>query len=652
MSMRSLFVAACLATLSSPLSAAEPAASELPWSFQPIARPKVPAVQDAGWPRDDIDRFVLAKLEAAKLSPNPDADRAALIRRLAYDLTGLPPAEADLAENQTYEALVDRYLDSSRFGERWGRHWLDVARYADNTGRVWNAPLTYAWRYRDYVIDAFNKDKPFDRFITEQLAGDLVPAKSASEERENRIATGFLALGAHDLQTLNHEQFVMDGIDDQIDVTTRAFLGLSVACARCHDHKYDPVTMRDYYALAGIFYSTTMLPGVAHQRESGGGGYVNPAKLQILPTPAGRPVAGESGTHSMYDYQDRWRTGERKILFTTDPNFAMGVAAATPRDCEIRLKGEPADRGEAPPRGDLRISGLPRLASVPASAGGRLELARWLTSPDNPLTARVMVNRVWQHLFGDGLVRTVDDFGTNSRPPVQQELLDHLATRFRDDGWSVKRLIRAIVLSRTYRQSSASQPAGQEQNPDNTLLWRMNRRRLEWEPLRDSLLEVSGQLTSERPAGIQVSGIGGKSPKSQVASLLPIDSPYHTVYLPVLRDKLAEEYALFDFPNPCLLQGQREVTTVAPQALFFMNDKFVAKCVRETAERLLADAGPSDAERAAWAYQRVLRRPPTAEETADAIALVKSLDRDLSEAYHWAALIQSLFASAEFRCVR
>jgi len=650
--MRLKFGLLCLMLL--PIRTAAAAEPERPllWSFRPIAKPTVPAMGDAGWAKDDLDRFVLSKLIAAGLKPNSEADRLTLIRRLSYDLTGLPPAAADLGANESYEALVDRCLNSPRFGERWGRHWLDVARYADNTGRVWNAPLTYAFRYRDYVIDAFNKDKPYDRFITEQLAGDLLPAKSVAEERENLVATGFLALGAHDLQTLSHEQFVMDGIDDQIDVTTRAFLGLSIACARCHDHKYDPITTRDYYALAGIFYSTAMLPGVAHQREMAGGGYVNPIKLQVLPTAAGQPLAGQTGTHSMNDYQDRWRSGERKILFTTDPNFAMGVEAAEPRDCEIRIKGEPSDRGEAPPRGDVRIAGLPHLQQVPADAGGRLELARWLTAPENPLTARVMVNRVWQHLFGRGLVRTPDDFGVNAEPPTHPELLDHLASRFRDDGWSVKRLIRAIVLSRTYRQSSASQPAGQEKDPDNTLLWRMNRRRLEWEPLRDSLLEVSGQLISDRPEGIQVMGIGGKSRQSQVASLLPVDSPYRTVYLPVLRDKLSEEYSLFDFPNPCLLQGQREVTTVAPQALFFMNGDFVVGCARETAEQLLSTAGPTDAQRAAWAYQRVLRRPPTDEETADAAALVTSLDRDLSDAYRWSALIQALFATADFRYVR
>ncbi len=638
---------------------AEAVTGELPWSFRPITNPSPPAIDDSAWPRNDIDRFVLARLTAAKLSPSPPAERAVLVRRVSFDLTGLPPDLADIDRlqaatdwNKAYEAYVDQLLASPQFGERWGRHWLDVARYADNTGRAWNAPLTYAWRYRDWVIDALNADKPYDRFVTEQLAGDLLPAKLIAEARSQRIATGFLALGAHDLQNLSYEQFMLDGIDDQIDVTTRALLGLSVACARCHDHKYDPVTMRDYYALAGVFTSTTLMPGVAHQRDSAGGGYVNPAKLLVLPTSSRTPAVAVDGVHSMFDYQDRWRSGERKIPFTTDPNYAMGVLARTPRDCEIRRKGEPQDRGEAPPRGDVRIPGLPRWPAVPGREGGRLQMAQWITSAENPLTARVMVNRVWQHLFGRGLVRTVDDFGVNSEPPVQAELLDHLATRFRDDGWSLKRLIRSIVLSSTYRQASGTQAAGQAQDPDNTLLWRMNLRRLEWEPLRDSLLLVSGRLTEERPVGIQVSGIGGKNRQSQVASLLPLSSPYRTVYLPVLRDKLPDEYALFDFPNPCLLQGEREVTTVAPQSLLFMNGELAVRSARDTAELLADESLSSDGERAKWVYRRVLRRQPTREEVADALQLVNSLDSELSDEYRWAVLIQGLLASAEFRYVR
>jgi hypothetical protein len=647
--------------------AADGTSGKIPWSFRPLEAPAIPRVERTTWPQNDIDRFILARLEAAGLAPNAPASRHTLIRRVAFDLTGLPPTpeevEAFLADRSPdYEAfarVVDAYLRSPRFGERWGRHWLDIVRYGDSTGRAWNAPLTYAWRYREYVIDSFNADKPLDQFVTEQLAGDLLPAKSLAQRREQLIATGMLALGAPDLQSLSHEQFVLDGIDDQIDVTTRALLGLSVACARCHDHKYDPVTMRDYYALAGIFYSTQILPGVAHQREFGREGYVHPSKLQVLPVSLkSKAVLPQrvSGIHSMGDYQDVWRQGERKIRFTTDPNLALGVRDDEPLDCAIRIQGEPTSRGDTPPRGDLEIAGLPRLEKIYDDESGRLQLARWIVSDDNPLTARVLSNRVWQHLFGVGLARTVDDFGINSEPPTHPELLDYLALQLREREWSIKQLIRSIVLSKTYQLSSAGQPAAQEKDPANELYWRMNRRRLELEPLRDSLLAVAGRLSNERPEGIQVAGIGGKSRLSQVASLLPFDSPYRTVYLPVIRAGLPEEYGTFDFPDPCLLQGQREVTTVAPQALFFMNGAFVVGCMRDAADELLESRLSSERERIDWAYQRTLQRPPTPEEAAEAATLVRSLQPSSGEAdperYRWATLIQALVSTAEFRYVR
>jgi hypothetical protein len=667
-----------------PLAAAEhkTAASKqaddesLPWAFCPLTSPAVPPVKDAAWARDDLDRFVLAKLEAKGLQPNPDADRRTLLRRVAFDLIGLPPTQKELAafvddpagDDEALARAVDRYLAYPQFGERWGRHWLDVARYADNTGRAWNAPLTYAWRYRDWVIDAFNRDLPYDQFITQQLAGDLLPAATADERRSQLIATGFLAVGAHDLQNLSYDQFKFDVIDDQIDVTTRAVLGLSISCARCHDHKYDPVTMRDYYALAGVFQSLQMLPGVAHQRESGGEGYVHPSRLLVLPAAsasasqwsladaARETMALPPGVHSMGDYQDQWRTGERDIRFTTADNVAMGVVAAEPRDCAIRLRGEHWDLGEDVPRGDLHIPGLPRGPQVAGDSGGRLELARWLTSDEQPLAPRVITNRVWRHLFGAGIVRTVDDFGANSEPPTHPELLDHLAWRLRADGWSLKRLIRSIVLSRSYRMSSASQAAAQEADPANSLLWRMNVRRLEFEPLRDALLDAAGTLTLERPEGIQVAGIGGKSSKSQVRSLLPIDAPYRTVYLPVLRAKLPDEFTTFDFPDPCLLQGQREVTTVAPQALFFLNSALVVDCARGMADRLLKAEIEVDAARVDWIYRRLFARPAGSEEVAAALALVNQLEppasQQASQSYRYRTLIQALFASAEFRYLR
>lgn len=652
-----------------------PSDRSLPWSFRPLADPAVPAVNDAAWPRGAIDRFLLARLEAQRLAPNPDADRRTLLRRLAFDLTGLPPTQKELAafvddpdrDDDAWQRAVDRYLASPHFGERWGRHWLDLARYADNTGRAWNAPLNYAWRYRDWVIDALNEDMPYDRFLTEQLAGDVLPAANAAERRKHLIATGLLAVGPHDLQNLSYEQFKFDVIDDQIDVVTRGVLGLSISCARCHDHKYDPIAMRDYYALAGVFQGIRMLPGVAHQRDSGRQGYVHPGSLISLPdidassdawttAAAVQPPRLPPGVHSMSDYQDQWRTGLRDIRFTTAPNVAMGVLADEPRDCAIRLRGEPWDLGDVVPRADLRIPGLPPGPQVANDSDGRLELARWLTCDQQPLTPRVMANRVWQHLFGVGLVRTVDDFGANSEPPTHPELLDHLAWQFRRDGWSIKRLIRSIVSSRAYRMSSATQDAAREVDGVNALLWRMNVRRLEFEPLRDALLDAAGRLSVDRPVGIQVAGIGGKSSKSQVHSLLPLDSPYRTVYLPVLRAKLDDALATFDFPDPCLLQGQREVTTVAPQALFFLNSPFVIQCADDMADRLLHYAGEADAERVDWIYRRLFARPAEPDEVQSATALVHKLqppsDGESADRYRWSAVIQALFASAEFRYLR
>lgn len=645
--------------------------TELHWARRPLAKPVVPTPRDATWARGDIDRFVLDKLESQGLRPNPDADRRTLLRRLAFDLTGLPPTERELAEfladpagdDAALERVVDRYLKSGHFGERWGRHWLDVARYADSTGRVWNAPFTYAWRYRNWVIDALNRDLPYDQFLAHQLAGDLLPATTVAQRREQLIATGFLAVGAHDLQNLSYEQFRFDVTDDQIDVVSRAVLGLSISCARCHDHKYDPITMRDYYAFAGILQNAQIMPGVAHQRESGGEGYVHPSRLVALPTTLAAASAAPAevslppGIHSMSDYQDVWRTGKRDIRFDTAPDVAMGVVALEPRDCAIRLRGEPYDVGEVVPRGDVRIPGLPIGMRVPAGADGRLELARWLTAPDQPLTPRVMANRVWQHLFGAGLVRTVDDFGMTSEAPRHPELLDHLAWRFREDGWSVKSLIRSIVRSRTYRLGSTHQAQAHGIDSGNELLWRMNPKRLELEPLRDALLDVSGRLTIERPDGVQVAGIGGKSPQSQVKSLVPFDSGYRTVYLPVLRAKLPDEYATFDFPDPCLLQGQRDVTTVAPQALFFLNSQFVGDCARDTARAMFEKAAVNtDAARVDWVYGRLFGRSPDDDERKAAVALVRELEPGANvrdpELYRWSTLIQGLFASAEFRYVR
>jgi Protein of unknown function (DUF1553)/Protein of unknown function (DUF1549)/Planctomycete cytochrome C len=591
------------------------------WAYRAIQKPAAPQVHDNAWPRTDIDRFVLAKMEAKGLSPVADADRRVLIRRLTFDLTGLPPTpeeiDAFLADRSTdaVEKLVDRLLKSPAFGERWGRHWLDVVRYADSNGNVDDTPFPNAWRYRNYVIDAFNKDKPYDRFVSEQVAGDLLPARTAAERDEHLVATGFLALTSKP-RAQNNPNYQMDLIADQIDATTKGFLGLTAMCARCHDHKFDPIPTKEYYALAGIFDSTDMLAG------AGGRG--------------AKKKKGSKGGQS---------------LTLSNGGQAMGVRDSRPTDCEICIKGDSRRRGETAPRGFLTAATLGKAPAITRSQSGRLELAKWLTAADNPLTARVMANRVWAHLFGRGIVPTVDNFGVLGEEPSHPELLDHLATRFVEDGWSVKRLIRAIALSRTYQLSSVHNQKDYKVDPDNVLLWRMNPRRLEAEAIRDTILAVSGQLDRTPPKGGVVTATAGKKPKKQraVASTGPKDR-CRTVYLAVIRTAPHEFHRLFDAPDASLVVGQRDVTTVPAQALFFMNSSFVADQSRHLARGLLVAPNLDDAGRIDLAYRLALGRLPSTSERSRALAFVaKSGKKDQPAA--WAPFCQALFACAEFRYV-
>ena len=642
------------------------AADDLPWSFAPLRKPAAPKVGDVAWCRDGADVFILAKLEAKGVKPNPDADRVTLLRRATFDLTGLPPSPAEIEafvrdpapEDQAFARMLDRLLASPRFGERWARHWLDVAHYADSVGRTMNAALPYAFRYRDYVIDALNKDKPYHRFIAEQIAGDLLPAQTAAERRENLIATGFLTLGSMDLSDAGGEQFAMDRVDDQIDVTTRAMLGLTVSCARCHNHKTDPIRQRDYYAMAGIFYSTETWPGVAGKGRLGPNGYVDEDRLVKLPalTPGagasaarGPSSAAATATDAMMDSQ---RAKGYPTTFVFRPDRAMGVLEGDVRDCAIRIKGEPHAMGDVPPRGTLAVPGLPRMPAIPDKASGRLQLAQWLIAPENPLTARVAVNRVWQHLFGRGLVRTVDDFGSTGEEPSHPELLDHLANRFTEGGWSVKKLIRAVMLSRTYRLGSAGDPAREKLDGANQLYWRAEVRRLELEPIRDTLLLVGGTLKFERPEGIHVAGFGGKGREARLRSLLAETAPVRTIYLPALRSMLPAMHELFDFPDPSQIKGLREVTTISSQALFFMNGALAEDAARGAADSLLAEKAADESARVRLAFLRVLAREPDRGELADTLAFLKSLSGEGGTRYRWTTFVQALLASAEFRYLR
>lgn len=629
----------CLASFLS-ARAAENYDNPTPWSYQRLQRPAIPVTKDTAWPKDDLDRFILARLEKENLRPIGDAPRRVLIRRASFDLRGLPPSQNEVEaflsdpspDDAAFAKVVDAFLQSERFGERWARHWLDVVRYADSVGRVWNAPFLYAARYRDWLIDSFNEDKPYNRFVAEQIAGDLLPAKTVLQRRDQIVGTGMLALGSMNLQEGDYEQHILDQVDDQIDVVSRAFLGITIACARCHDHKTEPVSQRDYYALAGIFYSSRTLSGTPNRNDGVGGGYVSPEALVDLPTElneaVGPPQKLPAGIHSMDDIRELGNP-KQTIRYDHDPHFCMGVLDAEIKDCGIAIGGDPHDRDSAPARGDMKLPALPPMPKVPAQSSGRLEFAQWITQPAHPLTSRVMVNRLWQHLFGEGLVRTPDDFGITGADPAHPELLDHLAIRFVENGYSMKKMIRAMMLSRTYRLASTGNP----EHPDagNKLRWRQNPKRLELEPLRDTLLQLAAQLIFDRPEGIQVAGTGGKGRHGNTRGLLGIEAPYRTIYLPVVRDNIPELFSTFDFPGPTQIKGQRDVTTVAPQALFFMNNPFVEQIAAQIVEKTGKDTKAI--------YQLLLGREPTSEEITDT--------RELDDQ----TLIQALLGTAEFRYV-
>ena len=574
------------------------------------------------WPRGTIDGFLLAGLESRGLAPVADAERPTLLRRVTFDLIGLPPTLEQLDafvrddSPDAFTKVVDRLLASPRFGERWGRHWLDVARYAESSGKT-NFTYPQAWRYRDWVIASFNADKPYDQFVREQIAGDLLPADDDRQRADQLIATGFLAIGskAHDAE--NRGQFILDLVDEQIEATTRAFLGLTVACARCHDHKLDPIPQRDYYALSGIFRSTRTcsgtLPGVfpnfnaSPLIELPPGAHVAAAMPSLPAGPAGHDGRTSRRAHSRTRRHPSRRGQSRSAaageLARRDAPlppghrpprrppraFAMGVRERDEAvNSPLYVRGELDQPGEVVPRGLVRV--LCAETPAPIAAGsGRRELADSLASPANPLTARVIVNRVWLHLFGRGLVPTPDNFGAAGQPPSHPELLDNLALEFTADGWSIKRLIRRIVLGRSYQLASAYDPHNFEADPDNTLIWRMSKRRLEAEALRDAALFVAGRLAAEPPVGSAVARTGeGLAVFVRVAGLDTSDT-HRSIYLPVVRDQVFESLALFDFADPSLVTGERAMTTGPAQALYFMNGPFVIRQAEALAERLRAD---------------------------------------------------------------
>lgn len=811
------------------------------WAFRAPVEHAPPAIGGNPQISDAVDRFIAAKLDEAGLASASIAEPLVRLRRLCFDLTGLPPSdrliEAFRADpsDQHWRRIADRLLHSPEYAEHWGRHWLDVARYADSNGSDFNATFHDAWRYRDFVIRSFAQDKPFDRFVVQQIAGDLIEEADQETAAESLVATGFLMLGTKMLSERDKEKLEMDVVDDMIDTVGRSLLGLTLGCARCHDHKFDPVPTEDYYALAGIFRSTQVLDGesqkyvstwhkrplptepdhvrrieefeaekkrltaavakaksAVEQAESAakqagdeivfddtqakkigawqtttystpyhGEGYVhdqNRDKGEAQITFAGPPEPGiyevriafsgganrasnvpvtlhlgvqtddESsvrrftvnqriepaidklwhslGEHRFVDaklaqlvirnddtdgyvladavkyiptspasqtdaksseqviadakaaedsvaeakaVQQLLEEGLKQLEVNRPAPLPMAMAvrdAAKIGDTFICVRGEVSNRGPEVPRGFLRICSSGAPPSIPEGQSGRLQLAHWVTDPDNPLTARVIVNRVWMHLFGEGLVRTVDNFGIQGERPSHPELLDNLAIEFVRDGWSIRRLVRRLVMTQTYSQSSRFDEAAIIIDPDNRLLWRASRRRLSAESMRDTLLIAAGQLDAT-PSVAPMAGFGVLvSQNVPTPAEIKVDqTPRRSIYLPVIRGQLPPLLTTFDFADPDLIVGRRESTNVPSQGLTLLNNPDVIQWCRAAAQRLI-EAKSSDQARLQAAYHAILQRDPTDQESVWMTEFIGGFD-DRSEG--WAKAVQALVASTEYR---
>jgi len=649
------------------------------WAFQPVKDPPVPAPATP----NPIDAFVRARLAAAGLKAAPPADPRTLVRRVTFDLTGLPPTPEEIdafaadPSPAAFEKVVDRLLASPAYGERWARHWLDVARYADSNGLDENTAFANAWRYRDYVVRSLNADTPYDQFVTEQLAGDLLPSSADPAVAADRLtATGFLVLGPKVLAEPDKQKMVMDIVDEQIDVVSKTFLGLTVACARCHDHKFDPIPTRDYYGLAGVFKSTKTMASLAtvakaHERPLAGPEPPEAVAKRTRLDTLRKEVKGLEGKFGATPEKDKEKRQEihveaekrraeiKELEKAVRPAVPMALAVqdeAAPADVKVHVRGNTLTLGEVAPRVFPRIVAGEAQSPVPAKASGRLELARWVASKDNPLTARVMVNRVWQHHFGEGIVRTPDNFGRLGERPTHPELLDWLAARFVADGWSLKHLHRRILLSDAYRMSSANDDKSALADPDNRLLWRFNRRRLEAEAVRDSVLAVAGTLDRTPGGSLLANGNFEYINNEHSRGGVRYGSARRSLYLPVIRNNVFDFFQTFDFVEPHVPTGKRAHTVVAPQALFLMNNPFVAEQSAAFAASLLIGSGP-DADRVTAAYRRAFGRAATTEEAARAGAFVKRYEAGLEavetdgakrRAKAWAAWCQVVFASSEF----
>ncbi len=794
------------------------------WAFLPVTKKAPPEVRDPNWPHSDIDCFILSAQEKKGINPVNDADETTLLRRIYFDLIGLPPtpgqAEAfnKAAATNRQEAiagLLDELLASPDFGVRWARHWLDIARYSESTGGGRTLLFGEAWRYRDYVVDSFNSDKPYDRFVREQIAGDLLQGGTLEERQEALIATAFLLIGPTNYELQDKTVLEMDIIDEQLDTMGKAFLGLAIGCARCHDHKFDPISTADYYGMAGILKGTKVvvhsnvstwnkralpvspeeeklakkqaarinalkkeiaalkkksgdkkktavtiasLPGIVVDdlqatlkgewtRSTSNDGYVaenyihdgakgkgtkevaykvripgdgkfevrvsytegtnRARKVPVLirhadgeitrhidqtKTP---PIDGSFISLGTYDFligeweaviisnkgttahviadavqflpegatavakkdnakppvkqdktnaKDRIKKLEEELKSLqkkpgTSPQVIAAEEAKDTGDIHIAVRGNVHNVGEKTPRGFIQVLQNTPTPQFSPTSSGRAELANWIASRKNPLTARVFVNRVWHHLFGNGIVGSVDNFGHMGQIPTNPELLDHLALRFVEEGWSTKSLIREIMLSRVYQLSSAHSDAQARIDVENRLHWRQNRRRLQAEAIRDSLLSATGKLDRK---------LGGATvkPGTKTEYGYKFEGNRRSIYTPVFRNTLPEIMQVFDFADPNLVTGKRTTSSVPTQALFLMNSTFVHRQAEVAATRLLKEQSDNNDTRVKYAYQLALGRNPTLQEEQIILPFLKET-KDPGNA--WTHVFQSLFSSLDFR---
>jgi len=812
------------------------------WAFQPIKKPGVPEIAKTAWPKNEVDRFVLAKLEGSGIEPVADASRESLLRRLTYDLTGLPPSPAQIQQylsdqsDHATDKLIDRLLQSEHFGERWGRHWLDVVRFAESSGGGRTLLFPDAWRYRDYVINAFNEDLPFDQFLKEQIAGDLLPASGMLDRESKVVATGFLMLGPTNYEMQDKDILEMDVVDEQLDTMGKAMLGMTIGCARCHDHKFDPIPTRDYYALAGIFKSTHSLnhsnvsswntvdlpfsPGeeavflaaaeklkvaegqlaaatkvwkkaagksvsstksvdpdtlgglvvdsvdaevIGNWKESTavakyvGANYIHDEQMdkgaKSVVYQAGLAESGRYEVFASYSsganraknvpYRIKHRAGEAVVeinqrkapsvdglmeslgvfefdkegdssveLFTqgTDDGVVIAdaiiwtrvvdpaakkivelqggiedaadqaqaealkakIAAAksevdrltkevkaikkstpkrqvamaprdvtSPADIHVAIRGMTHQKGDLVPRGVLQVAAWDGMPTVDSKSSGRLELAQWVASERNPLTARVIANRIWYWTMGRGIVGSVDNFGSTGDRPTHPALLDYLASSLIENGWSIKKLVREIVSSRAYQLSTQRADDAQALDPGNRLYGRRDRKRLLAEDIRDSILMAAGNLDL---------AVGGPTIKSGTSSEYgyQFKGRRRSVYVPVFRNRLPEIFEVFDFADPNIQGGSRSASNVASQALLMMNQPFVMEQAADAARRLENEYSGEKNVMLSRAYFEVLGREPREQERRVMMDLLATNDQPGGTS-EWALVYQLLFQCIDFR---